>query len=158
MSSSSSLLSPVCFWAMDASASANMRATRVRADSRSVLLKSDKPSAEKAATSLAFLGLLVEDLELIDRTGKGGRLCEDGAGGCRSLSLVSPLFLLLPRLYVLRGGRLVEVVAVAAAVEEEEEEEEEFAVVVGVGCDDVAVVECKSFNKSVTKATLPEQI
>ena len=144
---------------MDASASANMRATRVRADSRSVLLKSDKPSAEKAATSLAFLGLLVEDLELIDRTGKGGRLCEDGAGGCRSLSLVSPLFLLLPRLYVLRGGRLVEVVEVAAVEEEEEEEEEEeFAVVVGVGCDDVAVVECKSFNKSVTKATLPEQI
>jgi hypothetical protein len=126
-----------------------------------VLLKSDKPSAEKAATSLAFLGLLVEDLELIDRTGKGGRLCEDGAGGCRSLSLVSPLFLLLPRLYVLRGGRLVEVVEVAVAAveeEEEEEEEEEFAVVVGVGCDDVAVVECKSFNKSVTKATLPEQI
>jgi len=157
MSSSSSLLSPVCFWAMDASASANMRATRVRADSRSVLLKSDKPSAEKAATSLAFLGLLVEDLELIDRTGKGGRLCEDGAGGCRSLSLVSPLFLLLPRLYVLRGGRLVEVVEVAVAAVEEEEEEE-FAVVVGVGCDDVAVVECKSFNKSVTKATLPEQI
>ena len=151
---------------MDASASANMRATRVRADSRSVLLKSDKPSAEKAATSLAFLGLLVEDLELIDRTGKGGRLCEDGAGGCRSLSLVSPLFLLLPRLYVLRGGRLVEVVEVVEVVaaeaaveeEEEEEEEEEFAVVVGVGCDDVAVVECKSFNKSVTKATLPEQI
>ena len=146
---------------MDASASANMRATRVRADSRSVLLKSDKPSAEKAATSLALLGLLVEDLELIDRTGKGGRLCEDGAGGCRSLSLVSPLFLLLPRLYVLRGGRLVEVVEVAVAAveeEEEEEEEEEFAVVVGVGCDDVAVVECKSFNKSVTKATLPEQI
>jgi len=134
-----------------------MRATRVRADSRSVLLKSDKPSAEKAATSLAFLGLLVEDLELIDRTGKGGRLCEDGAGGCRSLSLVSPLFLLLPRLYVLRGGRLVEVVEVAVAAVEEEEEEE-FAVVVGVGCDDVAVVECKSFNKSVTKATLPEQI
>ena len=131
----------MCFWAMDASASANMRATRVRADSRSVLLKSDKPSAEKAATSLAFLGLLVDDLELIDRTGKGGRLCEDGAGGCRSLSLVSPLFLLL--LYVLRGGRLVE-----EAVEEEEEEEEE----------DVAVVECKSFNKSVTKATSPEQI